>query len=286
MKILCYNTYGIYNGIKGSPSWEERQKKVINIIRDISNTEDIDVICLQEVFKNQNKELIKIFLESLGYKITKLYPMSRKSQIDKEKNPIFNIIAVKKDIEVVGELCIPHGSEDELIFEEDLLKQKIDENMSEYRSSSIILFRKNNENFVVGNTHTDFKDTESKINGIIKTLDVMKSLQGSFSKKQALVGDMNMISHMAEVHRILEKANSYIVFSRSSDFDVSDQSYHGYNQQEQVHVDYAFIPNEIVFLCNYKLIKQKNIEDEGSDHRPFILTIEEEMKNKQEKENE
>ena len=56
-------------------------------------------------------------------------------------------------------------------------------------------------------------------------------------------------------------------------FDIYDNSWHGYGVQEQVNVDFAFIEKEKSQYYDYRIIKQSNMMDEGSDHRPIIITI-------------
>lgn len=91
-----------------------------------------------------------------------------------------------------------------------------------------------------------------------------------------ILGDMNMVCHMSEVYQILKENNNYITLPRSSKFDVTDNSWHGYGLKEQVNVDFAFIEKEKTKCYDYHIIKQSNMMDEGSDHRPIIITVIEE----------
>lgn len=43
--------------------------------------------------------------------------------------------------------------------------------------------------------------------------------------------------------------------------------------KEQVNVDFAFIEKHMEEKYDYKIIKQADMLNEGSDHRPIILTI-------------
>ena len=57
---------------------------------------------------------------------------------------------------------------------------------------------------------------------------------------------MNMVSHMSEVYNVLKQNNNYVTLSRSKNFDVSDNSWHGYGIKEQVNVDFAFVEKNII----------------------------------------
>ena len=84
---------------------------------------------------------------------------------------------------------------------------------------------------------------------------------------------MNMISHMSEAYIILKEKNNYLAISRGKNFSISDNSWQGYGTQEQVNVDFAFVEKSKIDNFDYTIIKQANMMDEGSDHRPVILTI-------------
>ncbi len=88
-----------------------------------------------------------------------------------------------------------------------------------------------------------------------------------------LLGDMNMVSHMSEVYNVLKQNSNYVILSRNKNFDVSDNSWHGYGTKEQVNVDFAFIDKNIISFCDYKIVKQDNMMEEGSDHRPIIVSV-------------
>lgn len=88
-----------------------------------------------------------------------------------------------------------------------------------------------------------------------------------------LVGDMNMVPHMSEVYNILKQNNNYITLSRSKNFDIDDNSWHGYGTMEQVNVDFAFVLKNMINNYDYYIIKQSDTFDEGSDHRPIIISI-------------
>lgn len=88
-----------------------------------------------------------------------------------------------------------------------------------------------------------------------------------------IVGDMNMVCHMSEVYNILKQNNNYTTLSRSREFNILDNSWQGYGTKEQVNVDFAFIEKSKMNDYEYQIIKQTDMKDEGSDHRPIIITI-------------
>lgn len=88
-----------------------------------------------------------------------------------------------------------------------------------------------------------------------------------------IVGDMNMVCHMSEVYNILKQNNNYTTLSRSREFNILDNSWQGYGTKEQVNVDFAFIEKSKMNDYEYRIIKQADMKNEGSDHRPIIITI-------------
>ena len=81
-----------------------------------------------------------------------------------------------------------------------------------------------------------------------------------------------MVCHMAEVYNILNQNDSYTTLSRNTNFDISDNSWHGFGTKEQVNVDFAFIEKDKTNCYEYEIIKQGDMMAEGSDHRPVIIT--------------
>ena len=88
-----------------------------------------------------------------------------------------------------------------------------------------------------------------------------------------IIGDMNLVCHMSEVYNILKQNNNYITISRNSKFNILDNSWHGYGTKEQVNVDFAFVEKNKIKNYEYQIIKQEDMNSEGSDHRPIIITI-------------
>lgn len=163
--------------------------------------------------------------------------------------------------------CLPHGIDEEY---KNVNEQIIDYGMSDYRTTVFVYFEYNNRKYLIGNIHTDYISTEGKIQGVVKTLNYMDSID---AKYKIVLGDMNMISHMSEVHNILKQNSNYTTLSRSKDFHISDNSWHGYGTKEQVNVDFAFVEKNRIGFYDYKIIKQDNMMLEGSDHRPIIISI-------------
>ena len=124
--------------------------------------------------------------------------------------------------------------------------------------------------YLIGDIHTDYISTDGKIMGTLKSLNYMDETDADY---KMIVGDMNMVSHMSEVYNILKAKSNYITISRSGEFNISDNSWQGYGTKEQVNVDFAFVEKIKKDKYEYKIIKQDKMMDEGSDHRPVVITI-------------
>lgn len=262
MKVLSYNIYGIVNTVDPIPNWIQRQVNIENILNKLLSDSDIKVVCFQEVNKNNYNLLEQVLLKN-NFKLLEKFPM--KTQLDEQ----YNLIAIKNEeaVKINYVRCIPHGKDKEYKM---IKEQIIDYGMSDYRTTVFVNFNYKDKSYLIGNVHTDYISTIGKINGMVKTLKYMDKFNVDY---KMVVGDMNMVSHMSEVYNILKNNPQYITLSRSKNFDVSDNSWHGYGTKEQVNVDFAFIEKSKKCFYDYEIIKQDHIKDEGSDHRPIIITI-------------
>lgn len=259
MKILSYNIYGVKDTKYPIPDWNIRQTNLYINLSKILEDKEIKVCCFQEVNGN-NIELLEKILKENNFMIPDKFPMITETILQ------YNIVAIR-DVELISIYCLPHGNDSEYQNHE---KQCIDYGMSDYRTTVFVDFIYNKEKYVVGDIHTDYISIEGKIKGCLKSLNYLDNIT---SKYKLVVGDMNMISHMAEVYTILKNNSNYDVLARNSNFDISDNSWQGYGTQEQVNVDFAFIPKNDKMLYEYNIIKQDNMNNEASDHRPVIITI-------------
>lgn len=262
MKILSYNAYGVKDTDASIPKWEIRQKNIEKILNNILKDKEIKVCCFQEV-NQYNIDLLNEILQNNNFKMLKKFPMKTDS-INQ-----FNIIAIKNDENIKLDFvsCIPHGKDE---CYENLENQVLDYGMSDYRTTIFAKFNYNNVTYLIGNIHTDYISTEGKIKGTVKSLNYMDSINADF---KLIVGDMNMVCHMSEVYNILLQKNNYTTLSRSNNFDISDNSWHGYGTKEQVNVDFAFIEKNKKEHYDYNIIKQNSMMEEGSDHRPIMINI-------------
>ncbi len=262
MKILSYNIYGVKDTISFIPKWNERQENIERILNGELKDSEIKVCCFQEVNQN-NMQLLEDILINNNFKILEKFPM--KTQSDNQ----YNIVAIKDelDIKVNYVYCLPHGKDIEY---KNIDNQVIDYDMSDYRTTVLVYFEYTNKKYLIGNIHTDYISTEGKVKGVIKTLNYMDTINADY---KILLGDMNMVSHMSEVYNVLKQNSNYVTLSRNKNFDVSDNSWHGYGTKEQVNVDFAFIDKNIINFCDYKIVKQDNMMKEGSDHRPIIVSV-------------
>lgn len=262
MKVLSYNVYGVKNTQEPIPKWEDRQNNIKRILNTLLIDGEIKVVCLQEVNQN-NMELLNKILNDNEFEMLEKFPMKT------EGINQYNIIAIRKEksIKIKNVFCLPHGKDEEYV---EINKQIIDYNMSDYRTTVFVNMEYEDKSYLIGNIHTDYISTDGKIKGTTKSLDYMDSIEADY---KMIVGDMNMVSHMSEVYNILKVNSNYITVSRSNKFDISDNSWQGYGTQEQVNVDFAFVEKSKKDRYQYKIIKQNNMMDEGSDHRPIIITI-------------
>lgn len=264
MKVLSYNIYGVIDTPLPIPKWEVRQKNIKRILNEILKDEEIKVCCFQEVNEN-NIELLNEILGSNNFKMLEKFPMKTESILQ------YNIVAIKNEDKINLNFvhCVPHGTDE--VYEKPE-KQVIDYNMSDYRTTVFVCFEYNNKMYLVGDIHTDYISTKGKIKGVVKTLNYMDTVNADY---KLVIGDMNMISHMSEAYIILKEKNNYLAISRGKNFSISDNSWQGYGTQEQVNVDFAFVEKSKIDNFDYTIIKQANMMDEGSDHRPVIITIKE-----------
>ena len=264
MKILSYNIFGVKDPEGNIPNWEIRLKNIKRILNQILLDNEIKICCFQEINQN-NIDLLNDILIKNNFRMLKRFPMKTHSNIQ------YNIVAVKNEptIEIDFIDCIPHGHDDEY---KEIDLQTIDYDMSDYRTTIFVSIHYHNIQYLIGNIHTDYISVEGKIRGTIKSLAYLDKIPAEY---KMIVGDMNMVCHMSEVYTIKKQNERYTTLSRNKNFDITDQSWHGYGLKEQVNSDFAFIEKRKAEDYDYEIIKQDNMQDEGSDHRPIIITIKE-----------
>lgn len=262
MKILSYNIYGVKDTKYPIPKWMVRQKNLRIILNQLLKDSQIKLCCFQEVNRN-NIDMLREILSDNNFRVLEKFAMKT------EKHNQYNIVAIRneKSIDLIDVHCLPHGKDTEY---QKIEEQIIDYNMSDYRTTVFVKFEYNNKTYLVGNIHTDYISTEGKIKGTVKSLEYMDSIKCDY---KLVIGDMNMVSHMSEVYNILKQKDNYITISRSKNFSILDNSWHGYGTMEQVNVDFSFIEKNMKEKYDYEIIKQDDMMHEGSDHRPIILTI-------------
>jgi len=262
MKVLSYNIYGVKNTISSIPKWSERQKNIERILNEELEDNDIKVCCFQEVNKN-NIDLLESILIKNHFKMLEKFPMKTQSYNQ------YNIVAIKNDpnIKLNNVYCLPHGTDIEY---KNIDVQVIDYDMSDYRTTVFVYFEYEDKKYLIGNIHTDYISTEGKVKGVVKTLNYMDTIDADY---KIVLGDMNMVSHMSESYNILKQNDNYETLSRNKNFHADDNSWHGYGTQEQVNVDFAFVEKNMIGVYDYKIIKQDNMMQEGSDHRPIVVSI-------------
>ena len=246
MKILSYNIYGVKDTKYPIPKWEVRQENINRILNDILQDREIKVCCFQEVNQN-NIDLLNKILKNNDFKMLEKFPMKTETYNQ------HNILAIRNELglNLNYVYCLPHGKDTEY---KNVENQVIDYNMSDYRTTVFVNLEFNNKKYLIGNIHTDY----------------MVSIICDY---KLIIGDMNLVCHMSEVYNILKQNNNYITISRNSKFNILDNSWHGYGTKEQVNVDFAFVEKNKIKNYEYQIIKQEDMNSEGSDHRPIIITI-------------
>lgn len=262
MKVLSYNIYGVKDTEYPIPKWEIRQENIKRILSNLLKDREIKVCCFQEVNQN-NIGLLDEILKNNNFKMLEKFPMKT------ENYNQYNIIAIRDErgLNINYVYCLPHGKDTEY---KNVENQIIDYNMSDYRTTVFVNFEYHNQKYLIGNIHTDYISTEGKIKGTVKSLNYMDLINCDY---KLIIGDMNMVCHMSEVYNILKQNNNYTTISRNRRFNILDNSWHGYGTKEQVNTDFAFIEKNKVNNFEYQIIKQTDMEDEGSDHRPIIIKI-------------
>ena len=262
MKILSYNIYGVKDTEYPIPKWETRQENINRILNIVLQDKEIKVCCFQEA-NQYNIDLLNEILKNNNFKMLEKFPMKT------ENCNQYNIVAIRDEqgIDLNEIYCLPHGKDTEY---KKIESQIIDYGMSDYRTTVFVNFEYDNKKYLIGNIHTDYISTEGKIKGTVKSLNYMDTINCDY---KLIVGDMNMVCHMSEVYNILKQNNNYITISRNKEFNISDNSWQGYGTKEQVNVDFAFIEKNKINDYEYQIIKQTEMKDEGSDHRPIIITI-------------
>lgn len=276
LKILSYNIFGVKEaGLSGVPDWATRQKNLKKNINTILNENEIDVICLQEVNEN-NMKLIEDVAEEFNFEVLEKYPMFTEMGILQYN---LNLIS-RRGVEDISGVCINHNNLVNFQYDPNPFMQemsvKADEEASDYRTTVINIVEKNNCQYLIANIHTDHCSSDLKKRGIERTLEFIQENvdMNEFLGTQIVVGDMNTVVHLDHVRTVLNKFPRWTTLSKGENFNyLYDHSYHGYGKEESVHVDFAFVPKEHLNKCEYELIKQSDLGNEGSDHRPVIYTI-------------
>lgn len=260
MKILSYNLYGKKDVESPTPDFNKRLQNLNITINRIIKENDIEVMCFQEVNEN-NMAMVEDISKKNNYMILDKFPMKTRT-INQ-----YNIIAVKKDnpIKINKVTAIPHGKDNEY---KNINEQVIDYGMSDYRTTIFVNLEYNNKTYLIGNVHTDYKSSEGIVKGMIKSLNYMDKIKADY---KIILGDMNMTPIGEEAKEIIRQNNNYDIIFKD---DIIQNSYHGYGINKAVNVDFAFVEKNISKNCSYKIISQKEINDEGSDHRPILLTLE------------
>lgn len=194
MKICSYNLYGVVNTPEGIPEFQTRLnllKHKITILMEMT-----DIFFFQEVNEHNMDMINKLFRDKPFFIYGKRYPMTT------DENTLqYNLIVIKDWLlpYLINVTCLPHGNDVKYMPPE---KQIRDYGMSDYRTSLFLHLKINEKTYVLGNTHTDYISIDGKINGVCKSLSYLETYRYDYA---LLLGDMNMVPHMAECYTILRE---------------------------------------------------------------------------------
>lgn len=267
MKIITYNTYCVVNTQKEIPNFKIRLKNMERYLHEIIKNENPDVMCFQEVTED-NIDIVTDVLTQYGYTHSTLYWL--KNPNEGLKNAALPIFYKENKVTCIYSECIGHVSK----YTEDLEKQELLDGISDFRATNINVFENliSGETYIIANTHTDYISPKAKYKGIIKSIAELEILLEKYkTATPLLLGDMNMVPHMAEVYKILQNAASWTTINKT--IGICDNSYHGYGVNEPVNVDFGFVRKKDTSLFTHKVLKKENMKDEPSDHRPVVFTI-------------
>lgn len=263
MKVITYNVYGVPGAIENVPKFEERLKNLEKYLEEILYEEKPNIICFQEV-NCHNLKKIESIMENSDYESGEYYYL-KNPNLANQLNPIF----YKKGMDLLGDYCLGHTSN----YDKNTEQQKLLLGISDFRGTTINVLRDLNDDiYIIGNTHTDYISSEGKKEGIRRSIIEIENLLKKYPTAiPILLGDMNMVAHMAETYQILKLFSAWT--TKSKEHQICSQSYHGYNNNEAVNCDFAFVRKEDILNFSHKILTKKNIAEEPSDHRPVIYQI-------------
>lgn len=261
MKIMTYNVYGVVDTNDNIPRFEVRLENLKNYLKEILMGQKPDIICLQEV-NMHNLTHIEAVMKEYGYESGEYYYLKNPS-LANQINPIF----YKKEMKLLKEYCVGHASE----YTKNTEEQELSMGISDFRGTTVNVLKNVDEKiYIVGNTHTDYISSEAKREGIRKSILEIESELDYYSEAiPILLGDMNMVPHMSEVYQILNLIPKWTTKNKES--RICSQSYHGYNNNEEVNCDFAFVLKSSFPSFSHEVLMKKNKTDEPSDHRPVIF---------------
>lgn len=267
LKVLSYNLFGAESDSKSVPTWEHRQLMLSNSLHTILNEcyTGVNVAFFQEV-NDRNIEMLNKVLEDTGYVI-----VCKASMVVAGGELQYNVIALHESLLKYVE-CTQYVKHDKNSLSGNMV---YDCDLSEERATAFVHLRINNKLYILGNIHADHMSIQGKIHGVCKSLGYINNSCENASSVGLLLGDMNMITHMAEAQAVLRDKPQFETLSldKARPNSTHVNSYHGYGQREEANVDFAFIPKDKANLFKYEILSKKIMEDEGSDHRPVVVTI-------------
>ncbi len=197
---------------------------------------NIDILCLQEVYSKVDKDLKKILDNKYSYYGNYRFYIKFLFNIINEKNPIISSYPILFH----KTYHMPHLP--------SLLKRIVTLNVIEYKNYKISIY----------NTHLDYKYEKVKL----RQLNYLYRLIAKDNNLIILMGDFNLKNNKD----IFNKFCSLLEKKGINRVEFNDRTF----KESRCHreIDHIFISNKF-FLVNHKIIKDLKI----SDHYPILVDI-------------
>lgn len=197
---------------------------------------NIDILCLQEVYSKVDKDLKKILDNKYSYYGNYRFYIKFLFNIINEKNPIISSYPILFH----KTYHMPHLP--------SLLKRIVTLNVIEYKNYKISIY----------NTHLDYKYDKVKL----RQLNYLYKLIAKDNNLIILMGDFNLKNNKD----IFNKFCSLLEKKGINRVEFNDRTF----KESRYHreIDHVFISNKF-FLVNHKIIKDLKI----SDHYPILVDI-------------
>lgn len=249
LTIIDYNIRGFTKVDIGKKSWNYRAKFISKTLQEYQPS----IICMQEVEKKQY-EFYKNYLR--GYNSVFAY---RDNTNSSECLPIF----FRTDM-----FTLEHS---ETFWLSDTPEEMSNTwNQYYYRICTIAVLKENKtgENFVIANTHLDYKNLTVQL----KSIDLIKHKITSFNLPAVLMGDLNCRPES----KVIEQLKQNYVDVDSGFDDELKGTFNNFNidNSNYAKIDYMFSTKNDFNVLEYQIIDKMFNGNFASDHFPIYAKME------------